>query len=66
MRLKQRVKSLEEDVLILKKIVQDLMKMVKEQIDIKASLEEVKSEVVKQQIIMQEHSALLVLLKHLK
>jgi len=60
------VKSLEEDVLILKKIVQDLMKMVKEQIDIKASLEEVKSEVVKQQIIMQEHSALLVLLKHLK
>jgi len=66
LRLKQRVKSLEEDVLILKKIVQDLMKMVKEQIDIKASLEEVKSEVVKQQIIMQEHSALLVLLKHLK
>ena len=60
------MKSLEEDVLILKKIVQDLMKMVKEQIDIKASLEEVKSEVVKQQIIMQEHSALLVLLKHLK
>ena len=66
MRLKQKVKSLEDDVRIINKMVHDLIKMVRSQVDIKASLDEVKAEVVKQQIIMQEHSALLVLLKHLK
>jgi len=66
LRLKQKVKSLEDDVRIINKMVHDLIKMVRSQVDIKASLDEVKAEVVKQQIIMQEHSALLVLLKHLK
>ena len=66
MRLKQRVKSLEDDVRILTKEVEDLIKMMKKQIHMKETLQEVKAEVVKQQVIMQEHSALLVLLKSLK
>jgi len=66
LRLKQRVKSLEDDVRILTKEVEDLIKMMKKQIHMKETLQEVKAEVVKQQVIMQEHSALLVLLKSLK